>query len=230
MKNTAKQLSIILLGVLLLALAVLPASAQGSPVTASVDRTSLSTDEMLTLSVTVDSSAGQPGQPVLPALDGFEVVGTSSGRQLSMVNGATTAQSITQYRLRPARAGDLAIGPISVEVGGQYFATEPIAVTVTQGTGQPQQPSASNQPGLGGLPDLFGPGVDPAALLDQLSQLAEQLPYASAQPLDPAQAPSQLGGQDYYPRSDGGQSNPLPGRAGALHAALLSHEQPLPPD
>ncbi len=49
MKNTAKQLSIILLGVLLLALAVVPASAQGSPVTASVDRTSLSTDEMLTL-------------------------------------------------------------------------------------------------------------------------------------------------------------------------------------
>ena len=135
---------------------------------------------------------------MLPALDGFEVVGTSSGRQLSMVNGATTAQSITQYRLRPARAGDLAIGPISVEVGGQYFATEPIAVTVTQGTGQPQQPAASNQPGLGGLPDLFGPGVDPAALLDQLSQLAEQLPYASAQPLDPAQAPSQLGGQDYF--------------------------------
>ena len=100
MKNTAKQLSIILLGVLLLALAVLPVSAQGSPVTASVDRTSLSTDETLTLSVIVDSSAGQPGQPVLPA-DGFEVVGTSSGRQLNMVNGATTAQSITQYRLLP---------------------------------------------------------------------------------------------------------------------------------
>ena len=59
MKNTAKQLSIILLGVLLLALAVVPASAQGSPVTASVDRMSLSTDEMLTLSVTVDSGAGQ---------------------------------------------------------------------------------------------------------------------------------------------------------------------------
>ena len=198
MKNTAKQLSIILLGVLLLALAVVPASAQGSPVTASVDRMSLSTDEMLTLSVTVDSGAGQSGQPVLPALDGFDVVGTSSGRQLSMVNGATTAQNITQYRLRPMRAGDLAIGPVSVEVGGQTFVTEPIAVTVTQGTGQPQQPSASNQPGLGGLPDLFAPGVDPAALLDQLSQLAEQLPYASAQPLDPGQAPSQLGGQDYF--------------------------------
>ncbi len=60
MKNTAKQLSIILLGVLLLALAVVPASAQGSPVTASVDRMSLSTDEMLTLSVTVDLARGNP--------------------------------------------------------------------------------------------------------------------------------------------------------------------------
>ena len=56
-----------------------------------------------------------------------------------MVNGATTAQNITQYRLRPVCAGDLAIGPISVEVGGQVFATEPIAVTVTQGTGQAQR-------------------------------------------------------------------------------------------
>ena len=53
----AKVLGITIIIVLLIGLFALPAGAQ-SPVTAEVDRTQLSTDEALVLTIAIDASAG----------------------------------------------------------------------------------------------------------------------------------------------------------------------------
>ena len=71
----SKLLVVALVTLLLVGVFALPTLAQ-SPVTAEVDRTRLSTDEALLLKISVDSSAGQATQPVLPALDGFELLGS----------------------------------------------------------------------------------------------------------------------------------------------------------
>jgi hypothetical protein len=107
------------------------------PIRAEVDRTHISTDEMLTLSVSVVASMLNAPRPALPSLQGFDIVGTSTSSQMSIVNGEVSSQVVYHYRLQPYETGELTIEPISVTLHGQTFSTEPITVQVTQGTGVP---------------------------------------------------------------------------------------------
>lgn len=106
------------------------ASAQ-SIVTADVDRNTLTTDDTLRLTVSVN---GQPeGPPVLPPLDSFEVLGTSSSNQVTIVNGSISSNAVYFYNLRPTEVGDILIEPILAVVDGETYSTDPITVTVEQG-------------------------------------------------------------------------------------------------
>jgi hypothetical protein len=140
-----KHLLIPITVVILLLLSVTPGYAQGNGViSASVDRTSLSTDETLTLAVTINTDVANPPNPSLPSLEGFTIVGSGSSSQISIVNGAVSTQLIYSYRLQPYAPGDLVIDPIGVMLNGQTFTTEPITVQVTQGTGAPPTAPPSN--------------------------------------------------------------------------------------
>jgi hypothetical protein len=142
MKTKMKYLLVLAMIIILLMLAVAPGYAQGNGViSASVDRTTLSTDETLILSVTLNAADGANlSRPSLPSLDGFNVVGSGSSSQISIINGAVSMQWVYSYHLQPYTTGDLVIGPISVTLNGQTYTSEPINVQVTQGTGAP--PSA----------------------------------------------------------------------------------------
>jgi hypothetical protein len=119
--------------------------AQGQgPLQAQVDRTTLSTDETLVLTVTVSASVLRAPSPVLPSLLGLIVTGNSTSSQMSMVNGDVKSQIVYTYRLQPYETGDLVIDPISVTIDSKTYSTQPIVVRVTQGTGA-SAPAASNQ-------------------------------------------------------------------------------------
>jgi hypothetical protein len=140
-----KHLLIPVTVIILLLLSVTPGYAQGNGViSASVDRTSLSTDETLTLAVTINADVSNPPSPSLPSLEGFTIVGSGSSSQISIVNGTVSTQLIYSYRLQPYAPGDLVIDPIGVTLNGQTFTTEPITVQVTQGTGTPPSAPPSN--------------------------------------------------------------------------------------
>lgn len=118
-------------------------TSQPSPVTAAVDRTTLSMNERVNLTVTVTGS--EAGQPQIPVLDGFQIVGTSSASQIRIINGAVSSQVSYRYTLQPTRVGQLVIAPVQVVVDGQTVSTDPITVEVTQGTTPSQQaPGTSN--------------------------------------------------------------------------------------
>ena len=113
-----------------------PASAQDSPISAEVDYNQVSIDEIFTLTVTVTGSTSAP-DPSLPPIDWATVLERFSAPQLAMINNVTSSQVVNHYRLQPTRIGAHTIGPASVEIGGQTYETEPIAVQVTQaGTGR----------------------------------------------------------------------------------------------
>lgn len=128
---------------LLFVLSVRPAVAQATPVRAEVDRDTISTDETVTLSITILGT--DASRPSLPVLDGFQIAGSSTSSRLSIVNGVTSSEAIYSYVLRPTRAGELVIPAITVSVGGQSYNTEPITVEVTQGA-TPSQPSSPGGP------------------------------------------------------------------------------------
>lgn len=197
-----------IISILLVGILALPTAAQ-SPVTADVDRNRLSTDEVLTLKVTIDSSAGQPSQPALPPMDGFEILGSSSGTQISLINGEMSMQATYSYSLHPKETGQLTISPISVQIGGQLYTTDPILVEVSQGTGQVQPRPNQGIPSMPGFPTRPNmPG------LPNLNNLFQGLPgnnLGQSQPLDPADAPTELVGQDFFIEAEVDNPNPYLG-------------------
>ncbi|MFN2137292.1 MAG: BatD family protein, partial [Candidatus Promineifilaceae bacterium] len=109
------------------------------------------------------------------------------------------------YVLRPLSAGSFVIDPIIVQINGQTYSTEPIAIEVAQGTGQQQQIPNPSLPGsLGNLPTMPG--------MPNLNQLLPpgfgSQPGAQTEPLDPADMPTELEGQDYFIEAE--VNNPAP--------------------
>lgn len=198
MKRLTTTLLVALFGLLVLART---AAAQGDQIiTATVDRTTLTTDEAVALTITIDEAAGA-SDPLLPSLDEFNVLGTNSSTQISIVNGDMSVLLATTYYLQPRVAGDLVIGPVTTTANGQSYSTDPITLTVAQGTGQfqpsiPSLPSMPNMPSLGNLlPTLPG-------------QPGGQNPPASGGSIP---APSQLDGQEYFAEALVDNTNPYQG-------------------
>ncbi len=139
--------------------AVAPLAAQAPSVTAEVDRSSVTTDDVITLSIMVEGG-NQASQPQLPLLDGLVVLGTSSVSQVSITNGKMVANFLFEYRLAATRTGKITIEPISIGVDGVEHLTGPIEIDVSPGTGSLAVPTPA--------PDFdFGSGGGSASLTGQ---------------------------------------------------------------
>lgn len=125
---------------------------------ASLDRETLSSDQMLNLELTLAGTFTNADRPDLTALTDFVVVGSSQSSQFSMVNSKTSSQIVFSYRLQPAAIGVLTIPPISIQVAGQTYQTQALNVEVTQGSAP-----VSQTPGQGAPPEA----VEPASLVGQ---------------------------------------------------------------
>ena len=123
---------------LVLAFSSMPfgALAQGGSisVTAEVDRATISTDEFLSLTLTVSGGFQELGEPTLPLIDGLTLVSSGRSSQFSMVNNVVTARSIFTYQIQPTSAGTFTINPISILVNGSPYQTKVITIQVTEST------------------------------------------------------------------------------------------------
>lgn len=188
-----------LAGLLTLGLLANSVAAQtNNIITATADRTTLTTDEMLTLTVTIDQASGAT-EPVAPSLAGFNVLGTSSGTQVSIINGDMSVQATTTYYLQPVQTGQVVIDPFTTTSNGQTFQTDPIVVDVAQGTGQ-FQPSIPSMPGMPNLGNL-------------IPNMPATTPNQAPPPVDGGTlpAPEGLNGQDYYVEAVVDNANPWQG-------------------
>ena len=189
----AQIIIIAVIGLISLALLALPTNAQTPEVvSAEVDRTLITTDDSLTLSVIINWDNNDVSEPFLPALDGLEIIAHSTSTSINIVNGARSSHKVYTYVLRPIKVGELVIGPISVSENGQIYDTDPIKITVTQGNGQaPAQSATPAFPAMPGFPSI-------SSLLNAFGfSLPEELDDTGNQ-LDPSEVPSQLNGQDIF--------------------------------
>lgn len=126
-----------LLGVVL-TLAVCPLAVARAQVEAEVDRYTLTTDDVLHLSVTVTlSGRDKATQPVL-AESQFDVVGAPMRETgYSIVNTLMSKYSRYTFTLRPKGVGELAVPVATVNVNGEPTKTQAIRVRV-RSAGQPK--------------------------------------------------------------------------------------------
>ena len=88
---------------------------------------------------------------VAPSFDNFDVMAgpiVSQGTSVSIVNGSmskTVYYAIT-YGLIPQRAGTFTIGPATIEVDGQSYSSQRVAIEVRNGARQSSEPNEESQP------------------------------------------------------------------------------------
>jgi hypothetical protein len=126
----------IILGALLLLAAT---DARAVDVSAQLDATAIRIDEQVTLTVRVTESRLQ-GEPKLPSLEAFTVY--SAGQQFSStyVNGKMASSVEYRYILIPRKTGKFQIPPITVNVRGKEYKTEPLSIQVEASSGQGSMP------------------------------------------------------------------------------------------
>ena len=168
-------------------------------VEAFVDRDLIYLDEKITLTVVVNTEGAKASMPELPPLGAFTIVGSSTGSQISIINGQMSTQAYYQYTLQARQIGEYVIDPIKVTLDGNTYNSIPIKIQVEAGASHTSpravQPNQLTLPGFqflqpGGLPSI----ADLLSMLNTPSSITSNpLPRRSN-----AEIPHALQGQDYY--------------------------------
>ncbi len=145
-KSTLLTLAIIAMWIGGLIGAPLAYAQSADSLTATADRTQLTTDDTLTLTLTLHTSSGSMPNLTLPDLDGFRVAGRSFSTQLSMINGVAGSDAVYVYRLQPAQAGTFTIPALTLDWQGQQLTTDPIVIAVTPGAGASGASASTQNP------------------------------------------------------------------------------------
>ncbi len=128
-----------------------PPAANAVTLTASVNKTVLTTEDELLLTVTVDGATGD-FTPQLPSMPSFNIYGSSIARQIINSHATTTFE----YVMLPRFAGKTVIAPITLNYAGQTYKTDPITVTVYRAGSAPNV-SSSRSAQAGGNIDTAVP-------------------------------------------------------------------------
>lgn len=110
-------------------------AARAAEVRAWLDRDSIELGETVTLNV--EAKGGGAAQPDFSALkQDFDLLGTQSSQQLSIVNGQRASSTLWAVGLQPRRAGRITIAPIAV--GDTQTAPVELEVRAASAASQPQ--------------------------------------------------------------------------------------------
>ncbi len=99
---------------------------------ASVDKTIVSLNEQITLTVSVTGSGGSIPDPQIPLLSNFSVYSSGKGQSISIINGQMETDTEYTYVLVPRFVGKGTIPPISISYGGRKYQTRPIIIKVSK--------------------------------------------------------------------------------------------------
>ena len=141
-----KHITTIILWSCLLNFTAICSAAQ---LTASVDRTQISINDTLELTITLDERAGYDSPDFTILSDNFEVLNTHRSNQMRMINGVTESETKWTVVLFPKKEGSITIPAIQYE----QLQSQPINIEVTSN-------SASNNTATGNKPVFFDTNLD----------------------------------------------------------------------
>lgn len=127
---------------------VLPAQAQSVRVQATVNETTIGTDERVAFSIEIEGAGmNDVRTPASPPAENLVVdyAQPNTSRSVSIINGRMSSSVTYRWTYRPRGEGPARIGSATVQVGNERYTTDPIQITVVP---QSQRPQAA-QPGHG---------------------------------------------------------------------------------
>ncbi len=121
--------------VLFLSLLV-PAMLWGQGIEVSVDRTEVTIEDLIQMSVTIEGS--QSAEPILPPLDDFDVRYLGPRSEIQVVNGRVTRRITHVYSLAPKREGLLTVASASVEIEDRSYSSRAFQIRVLPESERPR--------------------------------------------------------------------------------------------
>jgi hypothetical protein len=108
--------------------------AFSAKITASVDATSISQNDVFTFKIEAKDAESNPKVDITPLLKNFSVVsGPSQQTSMSWINGKMQTSRNLTWTLVPMKTGTLTIPSLSVSVGNKSFRTKTIRMKVSRG-------------------------------------------------------------------------------------------------
>ncbi len=162
---------------------------QGVSVEASTDKTTLTLDDQLVLTIRV-KGANVFSEPRIPSRGNFDVLSRGSSSHIEMINGHLSASKEYTYVLAPKNVGDFDIGPISVEVQGVEYTAGPMTIHVVSGGSAPAPipPTGNfpatpgwNPPSAGNLPPSQTPDSGQYKDIFATAEVDNKNPYVGEQ-------------------------------------------------
>ncbi len=112
-------------------------TAQNISFSAGVDKTQVTVNEQIVLTVQVSGNVQNIPLPKLPTLNNFNIYSSGRTQSFSFVNGQVSNTATFNYVLVPTASGQFTIDPVEITLDGKTYKTNPVTITVTQGTGTP---------------------------------------------------------------------------------------------
>ncbi len=139
-----------------LLLLLAPSLGRAQQVRVEADRTSLTLDEELRLTVTAE---GDFDELVPPPVPDFDVVSQGQSSQISIIGARAQRSTVYEWALTPHKAGELTIGPAQLLARGRVVATSKPLVIKVVGVEQPpiSQAEATNLEARAGEPLFLYP-------------------------------------------------------------------------
>ena len=110
---------------------------------AEVDKTSLTTDQVLTYKVSITSTEKLLPLPKFPELADFQILSQVQSSNLSFAEGGPKASLTYVLMLSPKNTGKLKIGPATLKINDQVISTQGFEIEVSQGKAKPSLPEST---------------------------------------------------------------------------------------
>ncbi len=101
---------------------------------AEVDKTSITTDELLTYKLTVASTEKNIPSPKISGFNGFVIVSQAQSSTVSFQKGGMQTILVFAFILLPKETGKIKIEPAVVTVKGKAYASEAFQIEVKKGS------------------------------------------------------------------------------------------------
>ncbi len=138
MNFSAKLFNFIHVGfILMVAFGASHVHADEIALTASADKTAISLEDSINLSITIKGAKDSP-PPTLPDLKNFNILSTGTQTQVQVINSRVSKSIVFTYNLVPKNAGRFEIGAAKLELDGKIYSTQPIPITVSPPTAKPR--------------------------------------------------------------------------------------------
>jgi hypothetical protein len=125
---------------------------------AEVDKTEITSDELLTYKVTVASTEKNIPSPSIPKFKSFSIVSQAQSSSVSVKQGGMQTVLVFAFILLPKETGKIKIDPAQVTVQGKVYSSQACQIEVKQGVPRiqpgkktkiplPEEPDGQEEPG-----------------------------------------------------------------------------------